>query len=135
MPTDRAKKLILVVEDEPDQSAYLVAIFEDRGFATRTAPDGNRAMAAVKEGKPDLITLDMSMPEKSGIRFYRELKDQPDLAGIPVVVITGVTGFGGSAEDFQKFIESRKRIPPPDGFIPKPVDRDQLMEKVGKLLA
>ena len=53
---------------------------------------------------------------------------------IPVLVITGVTGYGGSSEDFEKFISSRKHIPPPEGFIGKPFDREQLLEKVGELL-
>ena len=129
-----AKKLILVVDDEPDVVSYLTTLFEDNGYATASAGDGNQALAKIKEKKPDLITLDMSMPGKSGVKAYRELKDDPALASIPVLVVTGVTGYGGKPDDFQKFLATRKQVPPPDGFIPKPLDRDELLKKVKELV-
>jgi len=135
MSTDTGKKLILVVEDDPDQLSYLTTLFEDNGYSTATATDGNQAMEQIGGNKPDLITLDMSMPEKSGVKFYRELKESSDLADIPVLVITGVTGFGGKSEDFEKFLSSRKQISPPEGFIAKPIDRDDLLNSVRELLA
>jgi CheY-like chemotaxis protein len=135
MAPDTEKKLILVVDDEPDERSYLATLFEDNGYATASADDGNEALAKVKENKPDLITLDISMPEKSGIKFYRELKEDPELSGIPVVVVTGVAGMGRRPEDFERFLASRKHLAPPDGFIAKPVDRDQLLESIGQLLA
>ena len=135
MAADTGKNLILVVEDEPDELSYLKTLFEDHGYATASASDGRQALALINEIKPDLITLDMSMPEKSGVKLYRELKEDSRLADIPVLVITGVTGFGGSSEDFEKFLSSRKSVAPPDGFIAKPINRDQLLESVAKLLA
>lgn len=129
-----AKKTILVVEDDADQSAYLTTLFGDAGYVAVSARDGNQAMARAKESKPDLITLDMSMPEKSGVKFYTEIRSDPELAGVPVLVITGVTGMGGKPEDFEKFLAGRKQIPPPQGFMPKPVDRDRLLAKVKELL-
>jgi len=128
------KKMIMVVDDEPDVVAYLTTLLQDHGYETASAKDGNEALAKIKEKKPDLITLDMSMPGKSGVKAYRELKDDPALAKIPVLVITAVTGFGGKSEDFQKFLSTRKHVPPPDGFIPKPLDREELLKKVKELL-
>jgi CheY-like chemotaxis protein len=92
-------------------------------------------MEKARREKPDLITLDISMPEESGVRFYRELKEDPELSGIPVVIVTGVTGYGYKPEDFQKFISSRKNIPPPEGFVPKPIDREELLKGVTALLS
>jgi len=97
------KKLILVVEDAPDESTYLTALFEDRGYSTVTAVNGNQAMEKIRENKPDLITLDISMPQKSGVKLYRELKGDSGLSDIPVLIITGVTGFGGASKDFKDF--------------------------------
>ena len=134
MASDQEKGLILVVEDEPDEVSYLTTLLEDNGYDTASASDGIQAMERIKEKKPDLITLDMSMPEKSGVKLYRELKDTPELSDIPVLVITGVTGFGRSSEDFNKFISSRKQVPPPDGFLAKPIDKDELIQCVAKLL-
>jgi len=134
MAEDAGKKLILVVDDEPDQVTYLTTILEDNGFATISAKDGVEGLEQAKEKKPDLITLDMSMPEKSGIKLYRELKENADLSNIPVLVATGVTGFGGRSEDFERFLSTRKQVPPPEGFIAKPFDREELLTKVKELL-
>jgi CheY-like chemotaxis protein len=135
MTVNTDKKLILVVEDEPDEASYLTALFEDNGYATATAPDGSQAMARARKRKPDLITLDMSMPEKSGVKLYRELREDPELASVPVLVVTGVAGHGRKAEDFEKFLSSRKEVPPPEGFVAKPIDRNKLLESVSRLLA
>lgn len=132
---DAGKKLILVVDDEPDVVTYLTTLLEDNGYATDSARDGNEAMDKIKQKKPDLISLDMSMPEKSGVKLYRELKSDEGLAGIPVVVVTGVTGFGGSSGDFERFLGTRKQVPPPDAFIAKPLDHKELLKKVAELLA
>ncbi len=134
MASEKGMKLILVVEDQPDELSYLTTLFEDNGYATASATNGNQAMEKIKENKPDLITLDMSMPEKSGVRLYRDLKESSEYANIPVLVVTGVTGFGGKSEDFKRFLSTRKQVPPPDGFIAKPIDRDNLLEWVSKLL-
>ena len=129
------RKKILVVDDEPNVVAYLETLLQDNGYDTVSAANGLEGMEKVRGEKPDLITLDISMPEESGVRFYRELKGDPDLANILVIIVTGVTGYGGKPEDFQKFISSRKKIPPPDGFVPKPIDRDELMKGVTSLLS
>ena len=129
------RKKILVLDDEPNVVAYLETLLQDNGYDTVSASNGREGMEKARSEKPDLITLDISMPEESGIRFYRDLKENPELAGIPVVIVTGVTGYGYKPEDFEKFISSRKRIPPPDGFVPKPIDRDELLKAVTALLS
>ena len=134
MADDSTKKLILVVDDEPDEVSYLTTLFEDSGYDTASAGDGNQALAEIGKRIPDLITLDMSMPEKSGIKLYRELKENIEFSKVPVLVITGVAGFGRSSEDFESFLSTRKQIPPPEGFIAKPIDRDKLLENVKELL-
>ena len=88
------KKEILILEDEPDVVTYLKTLLEDHGYVTDSAANGWEGMERAKAGPPDLITLDISMPEKSGIHFYREIKEDPVLAQVPVVVVTGVTFTG-----------------------------------------
>jgi CheY-like chemotaxis protein len=128
------RKKILILDDEPNVVTYMETLLQDNGYDTVSAGDGSEGMERVRSEKPDLITLDISMPKKSGVRFYRELKEDPDLAAIPVVVVTAITGYGGKPEDFQKFISSRKHLPPPEGFAPKPIDRDELLKAIGELL-
>jgi CheY-like chemotaxis protein len=128
------RRKILVLDDETSVVTYLETLLQDNGYDTVSAGDGREGMEKAKSEKPDLITLDISMPEESGVRFYRDLKGDPELASIPVVIVTGVSGYGGRPEDFQKFISSRKQVPPPDGFIPKPIDRDELLQAIKALL-
>jgi len=128
-------KKILVIDDEPDERLYISTLLEDKGFITDTAEDGNEGLEKVKAAAPDLITLDITMPEKSGVRFYREIRNEPRFCKIPIVVVTGVTGLGGNPEEFHKFLSTRRDIPPPDGFVPKPVDREKLLATISKLLA
>ncbi len=75
------------------------------------------------------------MPEESGVRMYRNLKDDPELAPIPVVVVTAVTGLGGDPEPFRNFLSTRKHIPPPEGFFSKPIERDEFTKKIDEILA
>ena len=122
-------KTILVVDDEPDFQTYLSTYFEDNGFSTVVAEDGVQALATVKENRPDLITLDITMPEKSGVKFYREMKESDEFSSIPIIIITGI------AKDFQKFISSRKQVPPPEGYFAKPPEMDEVLAAINTLLS
>jgi len=88
----------------------------------------------VEKAKPDLITLDLSMPNKSGVRFYREIKSDPALSSIPVVIVTAVTGPGGDPEDARRFYSTRRQVPAPDAFVAKPIDPEELMSLVARLI-
>ena len=132
--TQGAKK-ILILDDEPSVVTYLETLLQDNGYRTIAAADGEDGLKKARSEKPDLVTLDISMPEKSGIRFYREIKEDPQLANVPVVVVTAVTGYGGKPEEFQKFISTRKQVPPPEGFVAKPINRDELLDVIKRLLS
>ena len=123
-----AQKTILIVDDEPDTLTYFSSLLEDNGYATVTAENGSTAIARVEESPPDLVTLDVTMPETSGVRCYRTLREHDRWRNIPVIVITGVS------EDFRTFISSRKHVPPPDGYLSKPIDEAEFLGMVGKLL-
>ena len=101
------KKKILIVDDEQDILTYLSILLEDNGYATALAKDGEEALKQVEAVGPDLITLDISMPEKSGIRLYREVKADDRWKQIPIIIVTGVSG------DFKKFISTRHQVHPP----------------------
>jgi len=128
-------KKILIIDDEEDIQEYLSTLFEDNGYETLTAHDGEEALNLVREEKPDLITLDITMPEKSGVRFYRDVKGDEDLGAIPIIIVTGVTGWGRDPAGFQKFISTRKQVPPPEGFMSKPIEREALLKMVKDLLS
>jgi CheY-like chemotaxis protein len=127
-------KKVLVVDDEKDVCVYLSRLFEENGFRAACASDGEEALRAVEKERPDLITLDLSMPHTSGANFYHTLRSRPDLASIPVVLVTGVTGPGGP-RDTERFYSTRRQIPPPDGFVAKPIDPEEILQLARKLTA
>ena len=108
-------KKIMSIDDDPNIISYLQDFLSDNGYDTCSAADGSEAMAIVRKEKPDLITLDLEMPEEWGPRFYRKLMKEKDYNKIPVIVITGLTG-GKYA--IQKAVAS----------LTKPFDRDELLK-------
>jgi CheY-like chemotaxis protein len=122
------KKTVLVIDDEPDTVVYISSLLEDNGFNTVTAKDGAVALEKVKSSRPDLITLDITMPETSGVRFYRDLKES-EWKDIPVIIVTGIS------KDFERFISTRRQVPPPEGYLPKPIDQAQLLKLAKELTA
>jgi CheY-like chemotaxis protein len=125
--TSEAKK-ILVVDDEPDVHDFLTAVLEDAGYRHESAKDGEEAMKLIEADLPDLIALDVTMPQKSGVGVYRALKSDDRYKDIPVIFVTGVT------EDFEKFISTRRQVPPPEGYISKPIVPEKFLEMVKKLV-
>ncbi len=132
---ENKKKKILILDDEPHVVTYLETLLHDNGYETVSASNGKKGMEKAKAENPDLVCLDISMPEQSGVRFYRDLKDDPELSSIPVVVVTAVTGYGKDPEPFKRFISTRKQVPPPDGFFSKPIDRQEFIDMINKLLS
>jgi CheY-like chemotaxis protein len=132
--SEQASKKILIIDDEPAVVAYLETLLQDNGYATIGAANGREGLEKMRAERPDLVCLDITMPEKSGIAFYREIKDDPELQAVPVVVVTAVTGHGGDPKPFEQFLKSRRQVPPPEAFFPKPIDREQFIAKVGELL-
>lgn len=125
---------ILIVDDEPNIVTYLEMLLQDEGYQTVSASNGKEGFQMAKQEHPDLVCLDITMPEESGVRFYRNFKGESDLADTPVLIVTAVTGFGGDPEPFRQFLSTRTQIPEPEGFFSKPIDRDAFLEKVRELV-
>jgi CheY-like chemotaxis protein len=119
-------KTVLVVDDEPDVVTYLCALLRDNGYDTLEAFDGVQALEQVRRHHPSLVTLDITMPDMSGVKTYRTIKEDPGLQAIPVIIVTGV------AHEFKKFISTRAHLPPPDGYLEKPIAPDDLLAEVRK---
>lgn len=121
-------KLILVVDDEEDVLSYLTSLLEDSGYETVSAVDGAEGFRLAREKKPALITLDITMPEESGVRMFRNLQQTEETSKIPVIIVTGVSS------DFKQFIESRRQVHPPEAYFEKPIDKDEFLRKVKELI-
>lgn len=81
-------KRVLVVEDEPDVRMFLQTVLEDAGFQVLTAADGEIAWRMIQEYRPDFISLDLILPKKSGHRLLKDLRQDPELKKIPVLIVT-----------------------------------------------
>ncbi|MGB5529061.1 MAG: response regulator, partial [Ignavibacteriaceae bacterium] len=114
-------KKILIIDDESDVITYLTTFFTDNGFETIYANNGKEGVQKAISEKPDIITLDVSMPEESGVRALRDLQENEATKNTPVIIVTGVS------LDFKRFIETRKQVHPPEGYFEKPIDRDKLL--------
>jgi Fe-S oxidoreductase/CheY-like chemotaxis protein len=116
---------VLVVDDQPDTVTYLEALLQDNGYEVVTAYDGNEGIQKAKEHKPDLITLDVTMPGKSGVSVFHELRNTPELEHIPVFIVTGVV-------DFRQLMYQRT-VEAPDGFMQKPIKEEVFLMTVDRL--
>lgn len=123
------RKTILIVEDEHDLVELLTVFFEENGYRAISAYDGRDGFEKAEKERPDLITLDISMGNESGVKMYRKLKQTDATKNIPVVFLTGAPA------QLQTFIDKVKSFQKPSGFFEKPVDREKLLEKVKELIA
>ena len=122
------KKKILVVDDEPDIVEGFTTFFEDNGYATITASNGREAFEVAKSEIPDLITLDISMDQESGMKALANLQKTETTAHIPIIIITGVSS------DLKQFIQRSKQVEFPAAFMEKPVDNAEMLKKVRELI-
>jgi CheY-like chemotaxis protein len=110
-------KKILIIDDDPIVLKYLESLLTDNGYEIVKAANGVEASDMVEKVKPDLITLDLEMPEQWGPRFYRRLTKNKLLKDIPVIVISGLSG-------------SKYSIPKAAAHLNKPFDAEELLQLV-----
>jgi len=115
------KKNILVVDDEQDIRGFLKDLMEDQGYSVRLAESGDRAMEMIMEEKPDLVLLDLMMPQGTGTDLYRRLHQKSRFKDIPVIIISGLPG---------RHIAVGKTVPVFD----KPIDEQAILGEVKHLL-
>lgn len=120
---------ILIVDDEEDVLAYFEALFNDNGYDTLLARDGTKGFELAKSEKPDLITLDITMPKQSGLKMYRQFKDHPELKNIPVIIITAHDDFLGI------FLDDLKKFALPEGIFYKPIDPKKILKLIAEILS
>lgn len=82
-------RLVLVVEDDVQLRESLCEYLEEEGFETEGAADGAEALARAHINRPDAIVLDLLMPVMDGLQLMEALSDEPDLATIPIFVVSG----------------------------------------------
>jgi len=123
---DFAGRRILITDDEPDFVVYVSTILEDNGATVYKAYSGEEMMKLAREHRPDLITLDITMPGKSGSEIFELMRQDKELKSIPICIITG-------KPELRKLIYDRA-VMPPEGYIDKPITEDGLLRNLRKIL-
>jgi len=127
--SDNVKKTVLVVDDEADVRNFLKAALENAGIEVVVACDGFEALEQVKKSIPDLISLDLVMPKKSGAKFHRELTKNPEWAKIPIIIVTG-----HARDDLGKADLKELTMSGPGIYLEKPVKPDNYIAAVKSIL-
>ena len=117
---------VLVIDDEPDTLTYLTTVLEDNEATTLQTTDGIKGIEMAKTEKPDLITLDLSMPQMDGGEVFARLREDPETKLIPICIVTG-------KPELRKLIYDKPHRPP-EGYLDKPVDEDTFVKNVRKIL-
>jgi PAS domain S-box-containing protein/diguanylate cyclase (GGDEF)-like protein len=117
---------ILVAEDSPTQAQHLVRLLASQpGWRVHLVADGAQALARIRTAPPDLVISDVAMPGMDGYTLCRTLKDDPALAGVPLLLLTSMA----SLHDIVRALEAGA-----DAFIRKPFDADALLGRVRRML-
>ena len=124
-------KKVLIVDDEPDAVDFTKEVVEGEGYTVVVASDGGKGLAAMRREKPDLVILDVQMPDMDGFEVFQEMKRDESLKTLPVVMLTGIrekVGIGFSADEMKDYMGER-----PNDYIEKPIDPAKLRDAVKKI--
>ena len=120
-----SKKTIMVVDDHPDLVTIVKTILEVKGFGVQTAHNGKEVFNLLEEKEPDLILLDIMMPEMDGLEVLTRLKGNPDTASIPVILL--------SAKALDEDVRVGYKFGA-DRYITKPFTKGELLEGINLVL-
>ena len=128
------EKRVLVVDDDLNMRIFISTLLKVNGFQPIVTKDGKEGIKKAKTDFPDLIILDIMMPEQGGISMYQQLKRDEKLKNIPVIMLSGV--------ESHTFTHSLKiimagndvRLPDPEAYVEKPPKAEALLTIIKKIL-
>jgi len=121
------KKTVVCIEDEPEMIDLVKLILGRRGFELTGAMGGREGLEAVRRIKPDLVLLDLMMPDMDGWEVYQQMKADPEMQKIPVIVVTA------KAQSIDKVLGLH--IAKVDDYVTKPFGPQELLQSVEKVLS
>nr|WP_199311893.1 response regulator [Phormidium tenue] len=114
----------MVVDDIEDNLFLLRTVLETEGYEVETAGNGGSALAKVEHAPPDLILMDVMMPDMNGYEVTKKIRQNPALPQMPILIVTA----------YDTLQTSQGLALEPSNFIRKPIEFDQLLNKVAALL-
>jgi DNA-binding response OmpR family regulator len=124
-------KKILIVDDDPDLVEAVTIILESKKYEVAAAYGGIEGLQKAKTEKPDLIVLDVMMPDKDGYAVCKELKSDPNLGKIPILLLTAVV----SKISTTRYTQQMGLETEADDYIDKPVEPEVLVKRIEALLS
>ncbi len=118
-------KHILYIEDNPENRLLMRRVLMAEGYAVEEASDGNSGLQKASESPPDLILMDINLPEIDGYEVTARLKQLPNMTGVPIIAVTANVMKG----DREKTLAAGC-----DGYIQKPIDVDLLPSQIESFL-
>jgi two-component system sensor histidine kinase/response regulator len=125
-PIVRAEARVLVVDDDPEIVTFLATLLELEGIESTVATSAAAAMERLEQGLPDLVLLDIAMPDRDGLDLCRALKKDPRTSGVPVFVVSARPG---------KDVVERALAAGAEEFIRKPFENHELIARIRDRLA
>ena len=122
-----AKKTVVCIEDEPEMVDLIKLILGRKGFELIGAMGGREGLDAIRRVKPDLVLLDLMMPDMDGWEVYQQIKADDELRRIPVIVVTA------KAQSIDKVLGLH--IAKVDDYVTKPFGPQELLQSVERVLA
>ncbi|MCB8945377.1 MAG: response regulator [Ardenticatenaceae bacterium] len=119
------KQRILIIDDDPELSRMIGFILQKSGYEVETAHNGKDGLAKADEVRPDLIVLDVMMPDMSGIEVCQKLRDRPVTRSLPIIMLSALADIDAKLSGFQVGA---------DDYIPKPVNAKELIARIQALL-
>jgi two-component system response regulator VicR len=123
MYKDASNKKVLIVDDEPDTLELVKLVLESEGFKTVSAASGIEALREVDVSKPDIVLLDIMMPDMDGWEVFRKIKERNST--LPIAILTA------KAQNFDRLLGLH--VLKADDYITKPFGKNELISKVRKL--
>lgn len=124
---DNEAKRILCIEDEPDMIDLMRLIVSRRGYAFDSASGGEEGLRKVRETHPDLVLLDLMMPDLDGWEVYQQMKADEKTRNIPVIIVTA------KAQSIDKVLGLK--IAKVDDYLAKPFSPNELVESIQRVLS
>ena len=118
-------KLVLIIEDDDDTALLFEAVLRHNGFQVEICPDGAAGLDTVREFRPDLVLLDISMPKKDGWQVARAVRADPELKTIPIIGVTA------HAEEADKL---KAREIGFTSYLTKPIEPRKVADEVRRLI-
>lgn len=123
---------ILIVDDDPDVRLAIGSVLKSRSYEVVEARDGEEGLVKLREGKPDLMLLDLLMPNMDGFAVIKELQDSQwsEYHNMPVLIVSSIRE---EASQRRYELETGRRLGA-DDYIEKPIEPFTLLERINKLL-